>query len=262
MRGVTARRNRPPFERVGLGELRIDDERALRHVPLYAPLKQRLLDDGHRFRVARTSDWNRALLLNLGFWSPRDPADVLTGRRIPADVVAHVAWHHVAARALGEAASSADGLLFAESVASAFDLYLVGKLLDKAPRSTFLATQVPAMADVAESAGLGRRAFARLLGDIARDPDAAFAELRALLFHAGARLVRVKNTDAAARVLEGFAAHRFHALLHHYNLASWVLYCRAHASPIAPRVLPAIARVDRALGRAPIALEWLARQWL
>ena len=109
---------------------------------------------------------------------------------------------------------------------------------------------------------MGRAAFARTLRAIAGDPDRAFEDLRALLFVTSSRLARARGTDAAARILARTDAHRFGALLHHYNLSSWVLYCRAYASPIAARVTPAIARVDRALARAPRSLDWLAREWL
>ena len=67
-----------------------------------------------------------------------------------ADVVAHAAWHYLAARALAPAAGrslSVDALFLGEAIASAFDVYLVGRLLGHAPRSTFLETQVPAMAE-------------------------------------------------------------------------------------------------------------------
>ncbi|MSP58784.1 MAG: hypothetical protein EXR72_00300 [Myxococcales bacterium] len=253
-----------PFRRLELGALRIDDERPLRHIALYPRLKALLIRDQYTFRVpgpATSSDWNRALFLNLGFFRPGDAADVLVDERIPADVVAHVAWHHLAGRALGPAGKTADGLLLAESIASAFDLHLVGRLLPHAPRSTFLATQVTAMAEVASSAGLGAADFAALLAAVAGDPEQAFADLRRLLFTALTRLLRAPGTDAAARILAGLAGHRFHALLHHYNLANWILFARAHAV-VSPRVDPRIATIDRALARAPVALGWLERSWL
>lgn len=255
--------SRALFRRVTLDELDVDDEAAVRHVGLYWRLKERLARDRYLFRVptAPRLDWNRATLLNLAFWTPGDGADVLEGARIPADVVAHVAWHHSAAAALGSDAASADGLLLAESIASAFDLYLVGRLLGYAPKSSFLATQVPAMADVAESAGLSATRFEAMLRAIARDPEGAFSDLRALLFAASSRLARVRTVDEAARALERFADHRFAALLHHYNLSNWVLYTRAWAPPPPPRVAPAVAAIDRAL-RRPRPLAWLERRWL
>lgn len=255
-----------PFQRVGLEALHVDDERAVRHAALYGRLKALLLRDRYVFRVPSPGsphgDWNRALFLNLSFWRPGDVADVLVERRIPADVLMHIAWHHLAGRALGPAGTSADGLLLGESIASAFDLYLVGVLIGRAPRSTFLETQVPAMAEAARSAGLPARSFSSLLAEIAGDPEAAFADLRALLFRASTRLLRSSGLDDAARLLGRLSRHRFHPLLHHYNLSNWILHVRAHAPAPPRRIDPGIAGIDRALARSPAALGWLERHWL
>src|SRR5678815_2810761 len=86
-----------------LGDLTIEDEASFRHVGLYADLKEiveradytfRVLPDGLRGR------WDHALLLNLTFWGAKGGGDVLTDETIAADVVAHVAWHHLSAAAL------------------------------------------------------------------------------------------------------------------------------------------------------------------
>ncbi len=42
----------------------------------------------------------RSLLLNLTFWSADAGGDILAEAALDADVVTHVAWHHLAARAL------------------------------------------------------------------------------------------------------------------------------------------------------------------
>ncbi|MEO6417848.1 MAG: hypothetical protein ABIP39_00475, partial [Polyangiaceae bacterium] len=143
-----------------LDQLTIDDERSYRHVGLYAGLKDALIRDKVQFFVlgekeskkAPTSSWDRALFLNLTFWSPEQPGDVLVSRHIPADVVMHAAWHHVTARALG-GKNTPESLFLGESIASAFDVYLVGRLIGHAPDSEFLRTQVPAMSEVAKAAG-------------------------------------------------------------------------------------------------------------
>src|SRR6202012_2696764 len=108
---------------------------------------------------------DRVLFLNLTFWDPGEQGDVLASDVIPADVVTHVAWHHLARRALDKvgAGTSADALLLGEAIASAFDLHLVGRLLGHAPDAQFLETQVPAMAEVAEAAGLDEAGFEALL---------------------------------------------------------------------------------------------------
>src|SRR5215204_6049235 len=116
---------------VTLDDLTIDDKRSFAHVALQARLEQALRRSGHRFLVPEAGasmSWDRALFLNLTFWGARDGADVLCEDHIPADVVAHVAWHHIVARELARRSPDAAappttaGLLFAESIASAFDL--------------------------------------------------------------------------------------------------------------------------------------------
>src|SRR5262249_32370870 len=135
---------------------------------------------------ARAARWDRILFLNLTFWSAAEPVELLVDAHVSADVVMHAAWHHLTRRALARAAPgrapSADALFFGESIASAFDLYLVGRLLGHAPDSDFLRTQVPAMAEAAEAAGMRDHAFELLLESCADDPDRAFEDLRTLLF--------------------------------------------------------------------------------
>jgi hypothetical protein len=247
-----------------LEALTIDDEASFRHVGLYADLKRALQDDGYRFRVlpeTHAGRWDRAVALNLTFWGADDGGDVLVDSHIPADVVAHVAWHHLTARALGTKSgerASADVLFLGESIASAFDVYLVGRLLGHAPQSSFLESQVPAMADAAAEAGLDEEAFEALLAGIAADPDRAFDDLRALLFDASRALVGCDGAEAALAVLTSLDGHRFGPLLHRYELSNWVLYARAYATAVTDT--RALA-VDRAL-REGNGLEWLTREWI
>lgn len=249
------------LEKLGLSDLHIEDERSFAHVGLYEELKRVLKRDGYRFRVLEGASWDRVLLLNPTFWDPAEQGDVLCEPTIPADVVAHVAWHHLARRALGPAAASADALFLAESIASAFDLFLVGRLLGHAPDAMFLETQVSAMAEVAQAAGLDEARFEALLNEVAADPDRAFEELRELLFDAATALVACTGVEDAASALTRFDAHRFGPLLHHYELSNWILYARAHASSaLAPDAI--VRELDRALRTAPNALDYLERAWI
>ncbi len=260
-----------PFRSLTINELTIDDERSFRHIALYGDLKQALLRSGYRFRVApagsASSRWDRALFLNLTFWDASEAGDVLVDDHIAADVVAHVAWHDLARRAVaatGDAASSrvtADSLFLGESIASAFDLYLVGRLLGHSPDAEFLQTQVPSMADAAEAAGLPEEGFEALLATIAADPDRAFEDLRELLFDAASALVVCRGLDAAAAALDSFEGHRFAPLLHHYELSNWILYARAYAAPaLAPD--PSVRAIDAELRGASVALDWLEAHWV
>jgi len=261
------------FRRATLDDLAIDDERSFRHVGLYADLKEVLRRSGYAFRVLPSGGaprWDRALFLNLTFWGAggsSDGGDVLMEPRIPADVVAHVAWHHLAARAFAARPGdppSADALFLGEAIASAFDVYLVGRLLGHAPSSSFLETQVPAMAEAADAAGLSEGDFERLLEEIAGDPDGAFEDLRELLFDAATSLVACRSADDALAALGRLEDRRFAPLLHRYELSNWILYARAYAGgALDPD--PRVRDVDRSLradGGPASALDWLDAAWV
>ena len=253
------------FARRTVDELTIEDERSFRHVAIYADLKEVLRRAKYPFCVLPESlagRGDRALLLNLTFWGADAGGDVLESATLPADVVAHAAWHHLAAKALGAAASGApsvDGLFLGEAIASAFDVYLVGRLLGHAPSSTFLETQVPAMAEAAESAGLEEDAFESMLEGIASDPEQAFTDLRELLFDATSALFACESVEEASGALAKFDEHRFASLLHRYELSNWVLYARAYGNATPDDRARAI---DATLRSQKLPLEWLASEWV
>jgi hypothetical protein len=255
-----------------LDELTIDDRAAFTGVAIYGRLEEMLRRSAHRFRIPeggeggkarQTVSWDRALFLNLTYWNEDDGADVLCDDHIPADVVAHVGWHAVVSRELARrrpAPPDAAALFLAESIASAFDLYLVGRLLPRAPACDFVTTQVPLMAECAQEAGLAEAGFSALLEDVVREPERAFEDLRSLLFDAASALLACPGVAQAQAALEGFAGHRFAPLLHHYQLSNWILYARAYAhAPVADGVA---VEVDRALREAPVSLDWLDRHFI
>jgi hypothetical protein len=250
-----------------LDALTLEDERSFRHVELYADLKEVLRRDAYTFRVlppGPSARWDRALLLNLTFWGAASGGDVLVDETLPADVVAHCAWHHLAARALAAGPGeplSAEALFLGEAIASAFDVYLVGRLLGHAPHSSFLETQIPAMSDSADEAGLSEEGFDALLQGIVADPDRAFEDLRELLFDATSSLLACRSADEALVALASFDRHRFAPLLHRYELSNWVLYARAHAATaLGPD--PRVRAIDAALREAKVALDWLTANWI
>jgi hypothetical protein len=248
---------------LGIDELTIDDERSFRHVGLYADLKEILRRAGYRFRVLDRkvwpeASWGDALLLNLTFWGGgEEGGDVLVDEHVPADVVAHAAWHHLAAKAVGT--KSAEALFLGEAIASAFDLYLVGRLLGHSPDSEFLATQVPAMSDAAADAGLDEAGFEALLEGVTNDPERAFADLRELLTDATTALHAAKGVTEAVPALASLRAQRYGSLLHRYELSNWVLFARAYAA--SGDGDPA-REVDRQLRAAPDPLAWLTKHWV
>jgi hypothetical protein len=247
-----------------LDELTIDDESSFSEVPLYQRLKEVVRRSEHQFCLPSNGSapsWDRALFLNLTFWSGAESADVLCDEHIPADVVAHVAWHEVVSRRLSPATGGvpADAMLFGEAIASAFDLYLVGRLLATAPGANFLASQVPVMGEAAEQAGLSDVEFAALLAEVCAEPERAFEDARALLLDVALALLPCRGVLEAERALTRFDGHRFQPLLHHFQLSNWILYARAYGDP-APSA--AVRAADAALRQAPVALDWLADHWL
>jgi hypothetical protein len=256
----------PRLARRTVDELTIEDEESFRHVALYADLKEVLRRSSYTFRVlpqARRVRADRTLLLNLTFWSAEAGGDILADDHVPADVVAHAAWHHLAARAFATgpgAPLSVDALFLGEAIASAFDVYLVGRLLGHAPRSTFLATQVPAMAATADAAGLSAARFEALIAGLAAAPERAFAQLRELLTDATTALFACKGGEEAFAALAAFDRRPLSALLHRYELSNWVLYARA--APGSARADRRARTVDRALRRAASPLDWLAEHWI
>jgi hypothetical protein len=254
------------FDEREIDDLVIDDEKSFRHVAIYEDLKKTLQNAKYKFRVMpqhSAARWERALLLNLTFWGASSGGDVLVDRDLPADVVAHAAWHHLAARAFAAENKplSADALFMGEAIASAFDVYLVGRLLGHAPDSSFLESQVAAMADAANAAGVSEDDFETLLQSIANDPERAFEELRQLLFDATTALVACADATAAMNVLERLDRHRFGPLLHHYELSTWVLYARAYASH-ALGVDESVRAVDAELRSSSDSVELLRKKWL
>jgi len=257
------------LQRVVLDDLTITDEASFAHVAIYARLKRVLQQAKYPFHVGAHGtelSWDRAAFLNLTFWSSEDGADVLCDNSIAADVVAHVAWHHLATTQLARLVPdtgppSAEALFFGEAIASAFDLYLVGRLLRNVPDSDFITTQVSIMGEAAEQAGLSAAKFQALLEAVALDPERAFEDLRSLLFDVARALLGCRNALQAQHVLESFSAHRFASLLHHYQLSNWVLYARAYGAAGAAQER-AVRELDDALRASPVSLDWLADNWL
>jgi hypothetical protein len=247
-----------------LDELRIEDESSFSHVGLYHELKKRLRDDGYRFRAPARGvelSWDRAAFYNLTFWQSGDQGDVLVADRVPADVVVHVGWHHVAAAGLRDEATSVEGMFLAEAIASASDLYLVGRLLGHAPDADFLATQVPAMGDAAEAAGLDADGFEKLLNEVAEEPERAFEDLRALLFDAATSLVSCQSVVEAEKAMQSLERRRFAPLLHHYELSNWVLSAKANAKTKAAVGGP-VRTIDAELRAQKDSVAWLEKAWI
>lgn len=258
-----------PLCAVSLDDLILEDEPSYSHVALYGILKKFLRRSGHRFLIPEGNEvasWDRTVFLNLTYWNAEQGADILCDRHLAADVIAHAAWHAVVSSGLeklvGKSGSkTAAGLFFAESIASAFDLYLVGRLFQHAPDSDFITTQVPIMAEAAEQAGMSSEDFSALIEAVVEDPERAFEDLRALLFDVTMALCTCPDAMSAQHTLERFDSHRFSSLLHHFQLSAWVLYARAYGV-VDESAQAAIVALDQTLRSAPDSLSWLERSWI
>jgi hypothetical protein len=243
---------------VGVDALRVADAADWRRAGLdiLDALVGVLRADGVEFLVApRRAGWDRTAFLNLTFWNPGG-GELLESTDVAGDQLAHVAWHHLAARRLGS--RSVDAVLLAEAIASAFDLYVVGRMLVRAPRAAYLAEQVPRLSERAADAGLPAAGFERLLARAARDPERAFEELRQLLYDAALALTRTRTIAAAAGAAARFDDHPFAPLLHHYELSNWILHVRAAALP---RSSAGARSLDAMLRRSPAPLSLLRDRW-
>jgi hypothetical protein len=255
---------KPQLTSFSLDQMTVDDEASFRHVAHYADLKKILRLQQYAFRVLprALARWDHAVFLGLTYWQ-ETAGDVVLDRHVPADVLTHIAWHRLAAQALAvpDVAVSADALFFGEAIASAFDLYLVGRLLHHCPDSDFIATQVPAMAESADAAGRSPEEFAALLDAVVADPEQAFEDLRQLLFDAATGLLACADVDAALDVLASLDGHRFGPLLHRFELSNWLLYARAFAPHgLAPDAI--VRALDQKLRAEHVALDWLTTAWV
>jgi hypothetical protein len=255
-----------PLRPAPLDTLVIDDEAAFSSLSLYARLKEVVRRSGHRFLLPSAgapASWDRALFLNFTYWNGEAGADVLCDEHLPADVVTHVAWHHIASTRLGAAgaARTASAMLFGEAIASAFDLYMLGRLWQEAPDCEFVTTQVPIISEAAQDAGMTDDDFATLMTDIAQQPARAFEDLRALLFDATTALCACPDAETAQLALERFAGHRLAPLLHHYQLSNWILYTRAYATD-APASDEIVRGFDAQLRASGASLGWLEENWV
>lgn len=253
------------MERTPFSALEITDESSFGHVSLYADLKSVAARANLQFLVGRRRERalsiSRTLLLNLLFWEP-GTSDILSEPTLPADVVMHVVWHHLGAQRVGR---GGDADLFVEAIASAFDLYLVGRLLGHRPDAEFLESQVPRMADAAEDAGMEPDEFEALLEMIASDPEQAFESMRRLLFDATRALVDAASPDRADATLRAFEDQPFGVLLHHFEVATWVSRARLDRATAGDEARAATAeaeRIDAILRQQKVSLDWLDEHWV
>lgn len=247
------------FRQVQLADLSIEDEDSVRHIALYRDVKDAMLDAKVTFLVPDSPiSSDQAVFLNLAYWSEGD-AGVLEDDSIFADVVLHTGLHHLTER---HVRPSLEAELLGESIASAIDVYLIGRMLGNAPDASFLATQVPRMRDVAEANGVDDETFASWLEEMESGPERAFEDLRSLLFDASTKLAMAKTVNEASAVLDGMSSRRFFALLHHFELPTWIMRSRSRVTEAPAGDTRMSARdLDAALRGANDSIALLASHW-
>jgi hypothetical protein len=250
------------LETKAIAEITIHDEASFRHVGLYDALKQAMLDRNMCFHLLgeAAGGQDAARLLNLAFWDPSAHAEVLSEAEIEADQLMHNAWHVLAREACGEHSGTADALLLGESIASAFDVYLIGRTIGQQPDSSFLQSQVAAMSESAAASGASESEFEDMLGQMAREPERCFEALRQLLFDVSTTLVAASDLQSAAAALAASRDHAMYPLLHHYELPTWVLYARHYASHCEPT--PSVRAIDEAMRGSDDSIAWLEARWV
>ncbi|MEM1032896.1 MAG: hypothetical protein AAGN82_21300 [Myxococcota bacterium] len=249
------------LQRLAFGDIEVIDVERYRHVAEAARLlaAARALDLRFAMVEAGGPGEDEARLINLAFWHPDGVAEVLDEPYLTLDQVAHNVWHVAAARALGEEATRVEGLLLAEAVASAFDVYLIGRLLGHEPEAPLLETQVPAMSDAAGAAGRSDAEVAAMFEGFAAAPEESFGQLTQLLFATGRALVDAPDPDAAAEVLRHSRTQPLGCLLHHYELPTWVLFARAYGTE---GHAPAAAALAENIERSSDPVTLLCDAWL
>lgn len=249
-----------PLRRVTIADLTIDDEDAYKHIALFGDLKTILRRSRYAFAVPGPEGLtaSEALLLNLVYWTDGDAHDVLESTTIPADVVMHVGWHHVANHFLPGCARAE---ILGEAIASAFDLYLVGRLLGHSGEAEFLESQVPRMADAAAEAGMSDEAFEQMLAATTESPEAAFEGLRATIYETTCALANAGTTEDALAILRAARDRPYGALLHHFELSTWVLKARGRLSADGAAG-EEVERLHATLKSEPVAMDWLSVNWV
>jgi hypothetical protein len=256
--------NEAAFETRHLDELDVHEQPALRKVPYYEELKEVLRQGRVPFRLfpeASRARADHALLLNVVFWDAGAVDDIIERPLVGAYSIPHIAWHYLTARALAPAPGrlSAGGWVLGESIASAFDLFLLGHLLREDPGAPTARVIVDRLHAAVLRAGGSDDQMRSLAGGARDDPEAAFADLRELLFVGTQALLECERSDDAFAVLRQIDAQPLGCLFHAYRVADWVLQVKASG---AKRDDEAVDRLDAELRaqRAPVA--WLIDRWL
>lgn len=160
-----------------------------------------------------------ARIINLLSWSVNDRREYLDQPEVFADQVIHFAAHQVVAEVWG--AETPASMLFAEAVASACDLYCLGKLSAAGVETEFMADTLASFADYYEQYAAEEEDYESVLERLLEGPHEAMAELAEFLYDTGAQLCRAKDEAEMAEVLIPLADEIWYPMLFHYQVVHW-----------------------------------------
>ena len=204
---------------VTLEEMAVVEEDAFRRAGLdLLGHSRRMLKD---LRIARVPEGRGiARLVNLLQWDVGEHMEYLDGEVVAADQVVHFAMHHIWDQKLGS--DHPLKMLFAECMASASDIYLVGKLSHAGEETDFLADTLESFGSYFEMYS-SEEELEELVIQVVEEPFETMIEAARYLFELGSCLLE-QVIDMDKLIL--FQDHLFYPLAHHYNISNWVLTIR------------------------------------
>jgi hypothetical protein len=180
----------------------------------------------HRFAVIAEGR-GMARLLNLLCWDAASGTEFLDDQEMPADQAIHMAIHQVIERDLGS--TTPEHMLLAETIASASDLYLLGKLAKAGEETAFVTETMESFSFYYETYAAKAEHLETLLQAVLTSPFMAMSQVADFLFETGLLLFQpLSNAEA----LRACTAHAFYPLIHHYNITNWIMAIRErHPDP-------------------------------
>ena len=176
---------------------------------------------GHRFLCFPESK-GIARLINLVHWDVDARREYVDGTGIHADQVIHLAVHHVLSHLSGS--DTPHAMLFAECLASATDLYLVGKLARVGHETDFVRDTLESFGMYYDMYAGDENAMETLITSLVDAPFQAMVRAADYLYRFGGRLL---NPTVEYVPLRDMESHYYYPLTHHYNMANWMLTIRA-----------------------------------
>lgn len=182
--------------------------------------------------VAMENGNGLARLVNLLFWRAGERREYVDGSALYADQVIHLALHQLVDTLVSR--SHPRGSLFAECLASASDVYLLGKLMGGGEETDFLRDTLASFGTYYEMYAHGEGDLERIIRQLRDDPFAAMTGLASFLEFFCLTLLESDTGEEARQKLLPLTTHRFYPLVHHYHTANWVLSLRNRFTGAAP----------------------------